>query len=61
MKYFRNIVCLSGISSDGSICCEAREYQCGGPALFTENFIEGNPITLDGQHANNWFYHEQEC
>ena len=46
MKYFRNIVCLSGISSDGSICCEAREYQCVGPALFTENFIEGNPITL---------------
>ena len=44
LKYFKNIVCLSGISSDGSICWEGREYQCAG--LFTENLVfEGNPIT----------------
>ena len=39
-------VCLSWISSDGSICCEGREYQWAGRALFAnKNFIEGNPIT----------------
>ena len=44
LKYLNNIVCLSGISSDGSICWEGREYQCAG--LFTENLVfEGNPIT----------------
>ena len=43
---FRKNVCLSWISSDGSICCEGREYQWAGRALFAKkNFFEGNPIT----------------
>ena len=34
----QNNVCPSGISSDGSIRSVGGEYQCGGPALFHENF-----------------------
>ena len=42
----QNNVCPSGISSDGSIRSEGGEYQCGGPALFHENFMEKNPKTI---------------